>query len=253
MIFNWNKYAAPIIKAGANILVKALTSGTVDLDGIQSSKNVFDEYSDAKDNIKKLKDGIVAAIKKTAAKDKKLPLIFIIDELDRCRPTFAIELLERIKHIFDIPNIVFVLGIDREQLGHSIKCVYGQNMDVEGYLHRFIDMNFTLPDAAPAKFCDYLFERWGIKDYFFLKSEKHEIHSKDYIRFKRIFRKLCEGFKLSLREIEHAIRIFALAGKNIKVYESVFPDLLAMLVFLKMKNGRLYQEFSRGRCLVLIY
>ena len=44
------------------------------------------------------------------------PLVFIIDELDRCRPTFAIELLERVKHIFDVPNIVFVFGINRVEL-----------------------------------------------------------------------------------------------------------------------------------------
>jgi len=62
----------------------------------------------------------------------KKPLIFIVDELDRCRPTFAIETLERIKHLFNIDHIVFVLGIDREQLGHSIKSVYG-NIDVGNY------------------------------------------------------------------------------------------------------------------------
>ena len=49
------------------------------------------------------------------------PLIFIIDELDRCRPTFAIELLERVKHIFDVPNMVFVLGINRDELCKSLR------------------------------------------------------------------------------------------------------------------------------------
>ena len=48
--------------------------------------------------------------------DTGQPLVFIIDELDRCRPTFAIELLERVKHIFDVPNIVFVFGINRSEL-----------------------------------------------------------------------------------------------------------------------------------------
>ena len=44
------------------------------------------------------------------------PLVFIIDELDRCRPDFAIRLIERIKHFFDIPKIVFVLVMNKPQL-----------------------------------------------------------------------------------------------------------------------------------------
>ncbi len=167
------KYAMPFIKAGANIAIKAITGGCADLNGMETSQNVFDEYNEARVNIQKLKQEIISAIQETASNGKKLPLVFIIDELDRCRPTFAIELLERIKHIFNIQNIVFVLGIDREQLGHSIKCVYGQDMDVEGYLHRFIDMNFRLPDVDPAVFCDHLFRHWGIEDYFCRKADCH--------------------------------------------------------------------------------
>jgi predicted KAP-like P-loop ATPase len=34
--------------------------------------------------------------------DEGKPLIIFIDELDRCRPLYAIECLERIKHIFGI-------------------------------------------------------------------------------------------------------------------------------------------------------
>ena len=44
------------------------------------------------------------------------PLVFIVVELDRSKPTFAIEVLERIKHYFDIPHIVFVVGVDEAQL-----------------------------------------------------------------------------------------------------------------------------------------
>ena len=82
------------------------------------------------------------------------PLVFIIDELDRCRPTFAIELLERVKHIFDVPNIVFVFGINRSELTKSLRSVYGE-IDAGEYLRRFFDMEFVLPDADPANFCTH--------------------------------------------------------------------------------------------------
>ena len=80
------------------------------------------------------------------------PLVFIIDELDRCRPTFAIELLERVKHIFDVPNIVFVFGINRDELTKSLVSVYGE-IEAGEYLRRFFDMEFILPERSPTRFC----------------------------------------------------------------------------------------------------
>ncbi len=72
-------------------------------------------------------------------------LIIIIDELDRCKPTYAIQTLEVVKHFFGIENVIFILGIDMEQLSHSVSTVYGQNMDSSGYLRRFVDLIFRLP------------------------------------------------------------------------------------------------------------
>ncbi|ETI59938.1 KAP family P-loop NTPase fold protein [Marinomonas profundimaris] len=73
--------------------------------------------------------------------------VFIfIDELDRCRPTYAIEMLETVKHLFDIPNFIFVLSTDTNQLQHSIKAVYGHSFDSHEYLSRFFEQRFTLPE-----------------------------------------------------------------------------------------------------------
>lgn len=72
------------------------------------------------------------------------PLVFIIDELDRCKPEFSIRLIERIKHFFDTPNIIFVLAVNKKQLSESINNFYGFN-DVNDYLEKFIDFNIRLP------------------------------------------------------------------------------------------------------------
>jgi hypothetical protein len=71
--------------------------------------------------------------------------VILIDELDRCRPTYAIEMLEAIKHWFCVPNVVFVLAMDREQLSHSIRAVYGQGFDVDGYFLRFFHLLEQMP------------------------------------------------------------------------------------------------------------
>ncbi|WOQ15222.1 KAP family P-loop NTPase fold protein [Aeromonas media] len=65
------------------------------------------------------------------------PAFILIDELDRCRPSYAVEMLETIKHIFDIPGVVFVLATDTEQLQHAVKVIYGDGFDAQNYLGRF--------------------------------------------------------------------------------------------------------------------
>jgi hypothetical protein len=80
------------------------------------------------------------------------PMFVFIDELDRCRPTYAIELLETVKHLFDIPGLIFVIATDTEQLQHSIKAVYGEGFDSNKYLYRFFDRTFTLKQPDLEKF-----------------------------------------------------------------------------------------------------
>jgi len=72
------------------------------------------------------------------------PTFVIIDELDRCRPSYAVEMLEAIKHIFDIPGVFFIIATDTEQLQHAIKVVYGGGFDAQTYLSRFFDSRFSL-------------------------------------------------------------------------------------------------------------
>ncbi|MDF2415818.1 hypothetical protein GWQ22_21225 [Aeromonas sp. 1HA1] len=75
----------------------------------------------------------------------ELPVIVLIDELDRCRPTYAIEMLEVVKHFFSIKNFVFVIATDTDQLYHSITSVYGDNFDSNQYLKRFFNRKASLP------------------------------------------------------------------------------------------------------------
>jgi len=72
-------------------------------------------------------------------------IIILIDELDRCKPTFAIELLERIKHLFDTGKYLFIFTINAKQLAESVKQIYGNCFDESGYFRRFFDYEFYLP------------------------------------------------------------------------------------------------------------
>ena len=88
----------------------------------------------------------------------KLPLFVLIDELDRCRPTYAIEMLEQVKHLFDVDNTVFIIATDGDQLAHSIKAVYGEGFDGKRSLLRFFHRHYRLEERDTAKFVKYLFD-----------------------------------------------------------------------------------------------
>ncbi|EPJ1367643.1 KAP family P-loop NTPase fold protein [Vibrio fluvialis] len=90
--------------------------------------------------LEKLKNAYLATYSKF-----KGPVFVLIDELDRCRPTYAIEVIECVKHFFDIDDFAFVLATDTEQLQHSIKAIYGEGFNSSGYLSRFFDRTVTLP------------------------------------------------------------------------------------------------------------
>lgn len=76
--------------------------------------------------------------------DKK-PIVIFIDELDRCRPDFAINMLEVIKHTFDIDNVQFVLVTNMTQLEAAVNHCYGSAVDAKNYLDKFLKFRFELP------------------------------------------------------------------------------------------------------------
>lgn len=77
-----------------------------------------------------------------------IPLVVVVDELDRCRPDYALALLEVVKHFFSVPNVHFLLGVNLEALAHSVRARYGSGIDAERYLRRFVSLSVQLPDEV---------------------------------------------------------------------------------------------------------
>ena len=115
--------------------------------GIAASKAVehlINEHDAKSKAIESLKITVAQWVRTVVDSDKANPAFIFIDELDRCRPTYAVEMLETIKHIFDIEGVVFVVATDTEQLQHAIKAIYGEGFDARTYLARFFDSRFSL-------------------------------------------------------------------------------------------------------------
>jgi hypothetical protein len=127
-------------------IAKAMEDAKDDIGGlaVRAADEALKDYSERKKSVAGFKEKLSSIVK---AVDKKQslgnPIFIFVDELDRCRPTFAIELLEAIKHLFDVDGIYFVIATDSIQLAHSIKAVYGSEFDSVRYLKRFFDREYS--------------------------------------------------------------------------------------------------------------
>lgn len=81
----------------------------------------------------------------TGEDSKGARLVIVIDELDRCRPDYALEMLEVVKHFFTLPGVCFVLGANLDALENSVKARYGQGLDASAYLRKFVNVTLELP------------------------------------------------------------------------------------------------------------
>ena len=95
------------------------------------------------------------------ASDRDKPLVFVVDELDRCRPTYAVEMLETIKHAFDAENVLFVLTVNRSQLNQSASILYGSFAETESYFSRFFDVELILPQGNKKSAIQAILESLG--------------------------------------------------------------------------------------------
>ncbi|HHF2984409.1 TPA: KAP family NTPase [Vibrio alginolyticus] len=109
--------------------------------GISDFQNVLVDLADA-----------VIIANQQADNPKQYPVYVLIDELDRCRPSYAIEIIESVKHFFNTKHFVFVIATDTEQLQHSVKAVYGEGFNAHSYLSRFFHKTVTLPAPSTREY-----------------------------------------------------------------------------------------------------
>ncbi|MDO6387194.1 KAP family NTPase [Uliginosibacterium sp. 31-12] len=107
----------------------------------QSVQALLADHVKAEESLRTLKSAL-----EELASEK--PIVLFVDELDRCRPDFAVSMLENIKHVFDVRGVQFVLVTNTAQLKASINHCYGGAVDAQRYLEKFLRFSFKLsPDS----------------------------------------------------------------------------------------------------------
>lgn len=199
--------------------------------------DIIEEFQSQKKSIKDFKTSLEALAQSLADDGRTMPLVVFVDELDRCRPNYALELLENIKHLFDVPDIVFILAIDKKQLVNTVQTLYGAEMDHDGYLRRFIDYEFTLGEPDKIKFSEFLFHKFDIPSFFAKKNIGigHQGFFGSFGEFSTIL-------GLSLREQAQCFTQINVVLRMLEVDAYDFHYMLSFLIILKAKNLELYQK-----------
>jgi len=232
------KYVIDIDEIAVDVIENAAKASTEILEG------EIKEYSSKKKTIVEFRKELEKFVKQA---DNTKPLIFIVDELDRCRPNYAVEVLEQIKHFFSVSGIVFVLSIDKKHLASAVKGFYGsEQIDSNEYLRRFIDLEYSIPKPSTRDFIKYLFDYYCFKDFF---------SSQERIRYNEL-RNDSENFLLmsefllvksnsTLRQQERIFALTRLVLCSFKANEYTFPHLLFVLVYLKVIRDDLFQKIDK--------
>ena len=218
-----------VVASGIDEASKILKDG---IDDFSKQKATFDEFRKA------LQEYIADNT------TEEFPVVFFIDELDRCSPKFAVLVLERIKHLFDIPNVIFVLSVNKKQLGYAIQGYYGSsNIDASNYLRRFIDIEYSLPQPKGEKFCQYLYETYKFDEIFNSKERKLNYNFRsDGEDFKKMATILISSTNLDLRTTDKIFAHTRLALMSFGNNNFIIPDVFFQLCYLKITNPSLYRN-----------
>lgn len=250
------KVTTVIAKQGVVAAAKALTMGAVDLSDAyaeilgdlaeNATSDLVGAFQRETELIERFRSELGKAVAHLSEMKKKKTLIFFIDELDRCRPDFAITLLERIKHMFDVPNLVFVLSIDKAQLEASTAAVYGERINAAEYLRKFIDLEFGLPQVPSKRFVDMTVTRAGMDEVFAARGLS-DYTSKDRDHFVRFLSVLADIKGLSLRAQERCITRTRVVLDQTLGSQYLDPILVALLVVIRLTDQAMFNAIAEGR------
>ena len=168
--------AASIARTVPGATARVVVSGVVPLFGSRLAhelepkqpslrQTMIEHYDETKAALQAFRSSLADVADASAKDNDGRALVVLVDELDRCRPTYAVELLEAAKHLFSVDRIVFVLCLDRAQLASSVKALYGESFDADGYLWRFFDLDYRLPTVDRLGFITAALASTGVTDW----------------------------------------------------------------------------------------
>ena len=225
------------IKAGTAILDSFFDTKCTDILAALKSEDPLSELKKAKTIEEKIR-GFLSAL----LPEKGDRLIVFVDELDRCSPSYAVRLLERIKHYFENENITFVFSVNIFELQYTIKKFYGNEFNGARYLDRFFDLHVQLPAVDLSRYYSQL-----------------KFSSQEYIG-SIMCDAMIQKYNMQMREISRYLQFYQLAvGKYLERMEKSRRSFLQMeryycltyiapiVIALKVVDPIKYDDFISGK------
>ena len=217
-------------------LLTGMTGLPVALDSLVHSEDgtspdPFEAWVAVEKGVSEFRKAVVELVDKTKSR-----FVVLIDELDRCVPDYAMGLLNVARHLFDVPGVVIVLGVNRTELGHRVRQVYGEKCDADAYLHRFVDLSIELP--RPDR---YSLDRYTTD---VVESAGGAQHSTALTSTLELL--LAEG-RASLRDTEQIARRVAQMLPILRQFGRISLAELAAMLLLRIVKRDFYEGFAAGR------
>jgi hypothetical protein len=210
----------------------------------KSAEDAFDEFWQKESGRMAAMEEFRQALAKLTAPNKgeatPQKLIFIIDELDRCRPDYALTLLEIIKHFFAVPNVHFVLGTNLTELENSVKARYGADIKAAQYLQKFVSLVVQFPKkqngtagGATMVYLEKTIDRIVLPDGY-----------RDEIR--NLVTRVAFKHDVSLRDIQRLLTYAALLPASLSRKYGGVTTIIVGALFLRAVEPKLYAKLRSG-------
>lgn len=163
--------------------------------------------------------------------EKSERLVIFMDKLDRCRPSYAVQLLECIEHYFINDRITFVFSANLEQLQHTIKNIYGNDVDACRYLDCFFDLLLSLPTMNTTKYYKSL-------------------NLSNNVEIDRVLMRIQQTFNMSLIEFckfYDSVKVSGMKSYFNETEDFMFKYIVTLCLALKITNITLHDEFIEGK------
>ena len=184
------------------------------------------------------------------------PLVIVIDELDRCRPDYAVELLERVKHVLRVEGVVFVFGVNRQALGETIGHQFGIS-DTDGYLQKFFDVDVPLPKRV--RISNFVGQKARWEQQLYALQQEHlqyvngngtrsynptaQAVSQAVDKIVNHLATLADAVALTPREAEHCLSLVAMVLNKMDRDLIPYAEFAAPMILLKVRNQRMYEKY----------
>ncbi len=197
-------------------------------------------YQDERESVEKFRTVLQEMAATLSNSREGRPLVVVIDELDRCRPSYAIELLEVAKYLFTVDHIIFALAVNRAELAQSVKALYGANFNAEAYLRRFFDVDFRLPESDRKAFIESTLNAIQIVDYF----DRTNRWNADAARGLLIH--FFGTPNLSLRQVAQVLHRLGVVLASLSSDRRAFAMPMVVALIVRTVDTALYHRFVRS-------